>query len=105
MTTLAQRKEQLQNRLGALTQRIDSIEDELQSHQTKDWDDAAVEREGDEVMEEMSLGAVQEIRAINAAMARIEDGSYGFCVTCGAEIEPARLDLLPFTPFCKDHAP
>ncbi|MEO8241968.1 MAG: TraR/DksA C4-type zinc finger protein [bacterium] len=105
MTTLSERKVQLQDRLGVLTHRIEEIEAELQSHQTRDWEDQATEREGDEVMQEITQGSATEIRAINAALERIEAGTYGICVICGVGIEDARLDLLPFTPFCKDHAP
>lgn len=41
-----------------------------------------------------------EIRRIDAALARIESGDYGFCLTCGEEIEPKRLELDPATPVC-----
>ena len=44
------------------------------------------------------------IAKINAALQRIEDGSYGFCVTCGNEISQERLDVLPATPFCRNCA-
>ena len=37
---------------------------------------------------------------IDAALARIEDGTYGDCVRCGEAIAPARLALVPDTPFC-----
>ena len=40
------------------------------------------------------------LNAIAAALARIDDGRYGFCVDCGREIEPARLEAVPWTPFC-----
>ena len=36
-----------------------------------------------------------ELQAIEAALARIADGSYGICVQCGNEIEPARLKVQP----------
>ena len=45
-----------------------------------------------------------EIAAIRAALGRIEEGIYGECVQCGDDIAEARLDLLPFTPFCADCA-
>jgi RNA polymerase-binding transcription factor DksA len=38
------------------------------------------------------------------AIARLEDGSYGRCEVCGAEIAPARLEAMPATRFCIDHA-
>ncbi len=35
---------------------------------------------------------------IAAAFARIEEGEYGYCVECGEEIAPARLELDPTVP-------
>ncbi len=104
MTSTAKRKLQLETRLADLTGRIGAIGRELGEHQAKDWEDMATERESDEVLESMGVGAQQEIRAIDAALKRITAGDYGSCVRCGADIGEARLDLLPFTPFCKDHA-
>jgi RNA polymerase-binding transcription factor DksA len=67
---------------------------------TKDWEDGATEREQDEALEALGHSAEAELRMIDAALARITEGEYGACVTCGADIAPARLDLLPATPFC-----
>ena len=103
-TSLAKRKDQLQDRLVALTERMGAIDAELLSHDDKDWEELATQREGDEVLESIGLGAQEEIRAIKAALQRITDGNYGTCQRCGAQIGAARLDLLPFTPYCKDCA-
>lgn len=100
-TQIADRKSQLEARLAALSDRLQHIEEELDSHQSKDWEDLAIEREEDEVLEGMGRTGQLEIRQIEAALARIEAGEFGFCVRCGAEIAPARLDLLPHTPFCQ----
>ncbi|MCP5367451.1 MAG: TraR/DksA family transcriptional regulator [Hyphomicrobiales bacterium] len=45
-----------------------------------------------------------EIRMIEAALQRIEDGEYGYCVSCGEEIPLKRLELDPTTPVCVDCA-
>ena len=45
-----------------------------------------------------------ELRRIDAALARVESGDYGECLTCGEEIEPKRLELHPATPVCIDCA-
>jgi DnaK suppressor protein len=37
---------------------------------------------------------------IEAAIGRIEDGSYGRCKTCGMQIPKARLNALPFAALC-----
>lgn len=101
MKTLAERREQLIARLADLDERLTEIEDELDSHQSKDWEELATEREGDEVLEQMGVSGQAEIRKIKAALARVDAGEYGFCVTCGGEISQERLDLIPHTPFCK----
>ena len=101
MTDLATRKAQLTSRLADLNARIHQIEDELESHDSKDWEELATEREGDEVLESMGLSAQQEIRMIEAALHRMDEGEFGFCTKCGAAISEERLDVLPFTPFCR----
>ena len=101
MTTLQDRKAALTARAATLKARLGGIEAELTSHDSRDWEDMATEREGDEVLESMGVEAQAELRAIAAALGRIETGDYGFCQSCGQEIGAERLDVLPFTPFCK----
>ncbi|MCO8146396.1 TraR/DksA C4-type zinc finger protein [Rhodovulum tesquicola] len=101
MATLGERKRQLLNRLAELDGRLHDIEAELDTHQSKDWGELAVEREEDEVLEGMGVSGLAEVKQINAALARIEDGSYGYCVRCGEEISEERLDVVPATPFCR----
>lgn len=38
---------------------------------------------------------IEEINQIEAALRRIEDGSYGQCVDCGVDIPTARLEVAP----------
>jgi len=105
MIALETRKGQLEARLADLKSRLEGIEAELDSHQAKDWEELATERESDEVLEGIGVSGQQEIRQIEAALARIAEGEYGYCVKCGAEIGEERLDILPYTPFCRDCAP
>lgn len=101
MTETAKRRADLLTRLGALETRIRQIDDELDSHQSKDWEELAVEREGDEVLEQLGLTAQEEIARIKAALQRMDAGEYGHCVICGETISQERLDLIPWTPFCR----
>ncbi|WP_149142881.1 TraR/DksA family transcriptional regulator [Gemmobacter caeruleus] len=103
-TPVSARKAQLEARLAELQTRLDEIEAELDSHDARDWEEMATEREGDEVLEGIGLSGQQEIRMIEAALARIAEGEYGACAKCGAEIGEERLDVLPFTPFCRNCA-
>ncbi len=40
------------------------------------------------------------LQAIEEALKRIEDGSYGICRDCSEPIAPARLDAIPWTRVC-----
>ncbi len=37
---------------------------------------------------------------IDEALERIEEGTYGICVACGAEIQPKRLEAVPWARHC-----
>jgi len=41
-----------------------------------------------------------ELRKIDAALARLDSGDYGWCVRCGDEIAAERLELDPAVPIC-----
>jgi RNA polymerase-binding transcription factor DksA len=99
-TDTAARKAMLEERLDRLMRQLHEIEEELDSHQSRDWSELAQEREADEVLERQGSAGKVEIAAIRAALGRIEAGSYGICARCGEDIAPERLDLLPHTPLC-----
>jgi RNA polymerase-binding transcription factor len=44
--------------------------------------------------------ATHVLTEINAALARIDDGSYGRCERCGQAIAPERLEALPWATLC-----
>lgn len=100
MTDTAELIRRLTERRDALLKELGQIEDALDDEPSKDWEDRAAERQGDEVLEAMGHHDQDELRRINAALARHETGEYGFCVKCGEEIAPARLEAVPETPFC-----
>lgn len=104
MIDLKARETELRARLAELDQRLHGIEAELDSHQSKDWEELAVEREEDEVLQGIGSSGKAEMDRIHAALARIAAGEYGYCVTCGREISAERLDVLPATPFCRNCA-
>lgn len=45
-----------------------------------------------------------ELRRIDAALARLDDGSYGLCASCEEEISPGRLINDPAVALCIDCA-
>lgn len=94
----------LETRLVELKERLQEIDETLESHQSRDWEELATEREGDEVLEGMGASGKAEIAKIQAALTRMDEGEFGFCVSCGAEISEERLEVVPYTPFCRDCA-
>lgn len=62
-----------------------------------DFATATVDREIDYSLEENS-GEI--LTAIDAALQRIDDGTYGTCVNCGKPIPEERLEALPWTELC-----
>ena len=56
-----------------------------------------VDREIDYTLEENSTNVLREI---DAALERVDAGTYGICGTCRKPIEPERLEHLPWTTLC-----
>ena len=104
MKSVETRKQELERRLGELKARVRRIEGELEQPLSDTFSEQAVEREEEEVLEDLGAHGVLEIRMIEAALDRIRNGSYGTCARCGDPIGEERLDVLPHTPLCRDCA-
>ncbi len=104
MTDLELRAEELRETLRVLEDRMLRIRDDLLELADPDVEERAVEREGDEVLEELGQSTKAQLRMIRAAVARIASGDYGICTHCGNTIAEARLEALPWTPYCRDCA-
>jgi DnaK suppressor protein len=65
---------------------------EAREHQSDDWAQADAERDLAFALEERESA---ELVAIDEALKRIADGSYGLCVDCGTGIATARLHANP----------
>ena len=44
--------------------------------------------------------AEQVLEQVDDALVRFDQGTYGSCEQCGAEIDPARLKALPYVTYC-----
>jgi DnaK suppressor protein len=54
----------------------------------------------DEILQQLDEQGRREINAIQAALARVDAGTYGTCEACGEAIAPARLDARPAARRC-----
>ena len=66
----------------------------------------AVESSEADIQEEIEFALIQmkseTLNKMNDAVARLEQGDYGYCFDCGEEIAEKRLRALPFAVRCKD---
>lgn len=98
---------QLQEQRGALLARVrrqrggavGRADAAAQAHEqdSDDWAKASEERDLRIELEERESA---ELVAIDAALQRIADGSYGLCLQCGASIPTARMHAQPTAERC-----
>ncbi|MEM8761378.1 MAG: TraR/DksA C4-type zinc finger protein [Pseudomonadota bacterium] len=92
---------QLLSRRAELMARLESVEHDLDQPGNKDIEDQATEREDDEVLEGLGNAGLAELRKIEAALKRNEDGSYGTCAACHEAISEERLTAVPYATRCR----
>ena len=76
---------------------------ELSSHDQHQGDigTETFEREKDfSLLEQLEA----EISDLDTALRKIDEGTYGRCEVCGQEIDPERLEAMPGTRTCREHA-
>jgi len=84
-----------------ITTRISAIDKDMRHEGiSADWEEQAVERENDEVLDSLGTASQHELDMINLALRRVESGDYFTCRQCGNKILPERLKLLPYVTLC-----
>jgi DnaK suppressor protein len=74
---------------------------ESSSAEVEDPIDRVISSEGKAAAFGVSTAESKMLQQVRAALQRIDDGAYGTCIDCGRPIEPARLDAVPWTPYCR----
>jgi DnaK suppressor protein len=94
---LEDRRREIHEKLRSLREAIPAA-----SHDVRDAEEQSV----DEFVQEVDLALMQmksdTLKKIDAAILRLEQGSYGRCQECDQEIASARLRALPFAVLCRD---
>ncbi|MHB8734954.1 MAG: TraR/DksA family transcriptional regulator [Terriglobales bacterium] len=67
---------------------------------TQDIADKAINSYTKEFLFHQSNNDRQALQLIDEALTRIRDGSFGQCITCGSELNPKRLDAVPWARYC-----
>lgn len=100
MANLDQLKKDFEARIAELMTEAKEIDEELTEPDTADVEDRATESEEDEVLESLGNAHLREIAKIEAAIKRIELGTYGDCTSCGERIDEKRLAAVPEAAMC-----
>ncbi len=93
-------RERLELRFEELARRAKKIEADLRRKPNADSEERATEQENDSVLEELDISTLDELHDVQAALGRIEAGTYGICVRCGEPVDERRLEVLPYTGTC-----
>jgi DnaK suppressor protein len=102
MTGTAEIRAELEQRLADLTARAGRVEAEMAAPMDADSEEQATEAADDTALASEDAMIIAEIAAVRAAIGRIDAGHYGQCLSCGADIAPARLAALPEATRCTD---
>lgn len=84
---------------GSLEEQVGELVSGSADQHIADTATETVDREIDYTLEEAD---VRLLTAIDFALQRIEAGTYGVCVNCGAQIAPERLEAMPWATLCID---
>lgn len=95
-------EEILRQRQRELYSRLHRIDADLGRTKNADSAERVTEGENDEVLEGLGEAGQEELRAIDAALKRIGNGTFGLCVRCGKPISAERLAAVPYAPLCGD---
>jgi RNA polymerase-binding protein DksA len=78
---------------------LEDEEEETYDNHLADSATATLNREIDYTLEENSE---RVLAAIEGALGRIDDGTFGKCVRCGKSIDVERLEVIPYATRCID---
>jgi len=93
---LEDRQRELQHTVTRTTQ--DGREADTESAQ--DIADRAAQSYNKEFLFHQSNNERQLLQMVEAALTRIHEGTFGQCISCGDEINPKRLEAVPWTRHC-----
>jgi len=68
-----------------------------------DRGDASVHDEAKDAQFAVAEADRTVLSQVRDALQRIDDGTFGTCSVDGGPIEPARLEAIPWTPYCLKH--
>ena len=108
---IAEYKALLEEQLRDIKSKLKQLEDRAAGRLPMEGDDEPVAHEDD--LSDLASGALEKERdlaeadtlrdnlsMVELALERIEAGNFGQCAMCGEEIDPARLEAIPYALYC-----
>jgi RNA polymerase-binding transcription factor DksA len=90
-------------RQGLLRSRVranEQVANELLEEREPEWQDRAARVSSATALESLAGDERIELEHVDAALARLDDGTWGWCLTCGGPIPAARLRAVPEATRC-----
>ncbi len=97
---LKELKEKLLAERELLINKLKSNDLSVDDAETPDPVDLAVRNYSKNVMLAVSENDSRQLTMTDEALLRIEDDEYGTCLNCEKEINPKRLDAIPWARYC-----
>jgi RNA polymerase-binding transcription factor DksA len=105
-TALASLRAQLEEERASLQRQLDelnSASDKSLSFDENFADSGQVAAEQGE-SRRLAASLADQLADVERALRKFDDGTYGKCETCGEDIAEPRLDAMPATRYCINHA-
>lgn len=90
---LVRKRDELQQKLAEIQRRLSTETAEGETDTAHEWGNA-------EVREGLAREASDELDTVQAALARLQAGTYGVCTSCGESIGTKRLEAIPEALLC-----
>ena len=93
--------DQLNKRRHQVAMTLQHIDRErTEAEENTDWLDRAAYETRMTLLDQLTQWYTDEVHAIDKALERIDDDSYGLCLACHNPVESPRLDCFPDAAFC-----
>ena len=93
-------KEKLLAERTLLIQKLNGNDLSIDDSETPDPVDLAVRNYSKNVMLAVSENESRQLALIDEAIRRLDDKEYGDCQNCGKEVNPKRLNAIPWARYC-----
>ena len=98
--TFKKRLETRQQELRRMVTRTEQDGRSADEDSTQDIADKAASSYNKEFLFHQSNNERQLLQMVEGALSRIREGNFGECISCGKEINPKRLEAVPWTRHC-----